>query len=75
MGLTNMLLGTPNRRIAGIALAVFALDQFTKFLVLRWLGSGSSGWSVTPSRRVAKSARLPQAPHARRTDCLWDCLP
>ena len=40
MGLTNMLLGTPNRRIAGIALAVFALDQFTKFLVLRWLGSG-----------------------------------
>ncbi len=40
MGLTNMLSGTPNRRIAGIALAVFALDQFTKFLVLRWLGSG-----------------------------------
>lgn len=40
MGLTNTLLRTPNRRIAGIALAVFALDQFTKFLVLRLLGSG-----------------------------------
>jgi len=40
MGLTNMLLGTPNRRIAGIALAVFVLDQFTKCLVLRWLGNG-----------------------------------
>ena len=40
MGLAQTLFGTPNRRIAGIALAVLALDQFTKFLVLRLLGSG-----------------------------------
>lgn len=40
MTLANMLLRTPNRRIAGIAVAVFALDQFTKFVVLRLLGSG-----------------------------------
>jgi len=31
------LLGTPNRRIAAITLAVFALDQLTKLLVLRFL--------------------------------------
>ena len=40
MGLKTILLRTPNRRIAAIALAVLALDQFTKFLVLRLLGSG-----------------------------------
>ncbi len=32
------LLRTPNRRIAAVALAVLALDQFTKFLVLEFLG-------------------------------------
>ncbi len=37
---TSTILRTPNRRIAAIALAVFALDQFTKFLVLRFLGRG-----------------------------------
>ncbi|MCU0783861.1 MAG: signal peptidase II, partial [Verrucomicrobia bacterium] len=31
---------TPNRRIAAIALVVFALDQLTKFFVLRLLGKG-----------------------------------
>jgi len=40
MRMINMLFRTPNRRIAGIALAVLALDQFTKLLVLRLLGSG-----------------------------------
>lgn len=40
MGLTNTPLGTPNRRIAGIGLAILAFDQFTKFLVLQWLGNG-----------------------------------
>lgn len=40
VGFAHTLFGTPNRRIAGIALAVLALDQFTKFLVLRLLGSG-----------------------------------
>ena len=34
----NSLLGTPNRRIAIIAVLVIALDQFTKLLVLRFLG-------------------------------------
>jgi signal peptidase II len=34
----NSLLRTPNRRIAMIALLVVALDQFTKQLVLRFLG-------------------------------------
>jgi signal peptidase II len=33
----NLLLRTPNRRIALIALLVIALDQFTKLLVLRFL--------------------------------------
>jgi signal peptidase II len=36
-GLGRTLLGTPNRRIAAIALAVFVLDQLTKLLVLRFL--------------------------------------
>jgi signal peptidase II len=40
MRLVNTLLTTPNRRIAVIALALFALDQFTKFFVLRFLGKG-----------------------------------
>lgn len=31
------LLGTPNRRIAAIAVLVFVLDQLTKLLVLRFL--------------------------------------
>ena len=35
------VLGTPNRRIAAIALVVFALDQLTKLLVLRFLGRGN----------------------------------
>ena len=34
----NSLLRTPNRRIALIAVLVVALDQFTKQLVLRFLG-------------------------------------
>jgi signal peptidase II len=34
----NPPLGTPNRRIAMIAVLVIALDQFTKQLVLRFLG-------------------------------------
>ena len=34
----NSLVGTPNRRIAIIAVLVIALDQFTKQLVLRFLG-------------------------------------
>ncbi len=37
MNPVGKLLGTPNRRIAALALAVFALDQFTKLLVLRFL--------------------------------------
>ena len=37
MGLGRTLLRTPNRRIATIAAMWFVLDQFTKFLVLRWL--------------------------------------
>jgi len=36
-GLSKTLLGTSNRRIAAIALVVFALDQITKYLVLLWL--------------------------------------
>ena len=36
-GLGRALLGTPNRRIAAIAAAVFALDQLTKLIVLRFL--------------------------------------
>ncbi|HEY9509872.1 MAG TPA: signal peptidase II [Verrucomicrobiae bacterium] len=32
------LLRTPNRRVAGIALIILALDQITKLLVLRFLG-------------------------------------
>ena len=34
----NSLLRTPNRRIAMIAVLVIALDQFTKLMVLRFLG-------------------------------------
>ena len=34
----NSLLWTPNRRIALIAVAVVALDQLTKQIVLRFLG-------------------------------------
>jgi signal peptidase II len=37
MNPSHSLLGTPNRRIAAIALVVLALDQFTKSLVLRLL--------------------------------------
>jgi len=36
-GLGEILLATPNRRIAAIATVVFALDQLTKFLVLHFL--------------------------------------
>jgi signal peptidase II len=36
-GLGKALLGTPNRRIAAIAAAVFALDQLTKLIVLHFL--------------------------------------
>ena len=37
MSSSSSLLGTPNRRIAAIALVVLAVDQFTKALVLRFL--------------------------------------
>jgi len=40
MGVVATILKTPNRRIAAIALVVFILDQFTKFLVLQFLGKG-----------------------------------
>lgn len=40
MGAFSRILCTPNRRIAAFALAVYALDQFTKFLLLRTLGRG-----------------------------------
>jgi signal peptidase II len=36
----SRILQTPNRRIAAIALVIFALDQLTKFFVLRLLGKG-----------------------------------
>ncbi len=38
MNPASFLLRTPNRRIAGFALIVLALDQLTKALVLRFLG-------------------------------------
>jgi signal peptidase II len=37
MNSSHSILGTPNRRIAAIALIVLAVDQFTKALVLRFL--------------------------------------
>ena len=36
----SKVFGTPNRRIAAIALVLFALDQVTKLFVLRFLGKG-----------------------------------
>ena len=40
MDLAGTVFRTPNRRIAALALVIFALDQFTKFLVLRSLAVG-----------------------------------
>lgn len=40
MGEISTILPTPSRRIGAIALLVFALDQITKFFVLRFLGRG-----------------------------------
>jgi len=40
MRFLRTILRTPNRRIAGIAFVVVALDQLTKQIVLRFLGSG-----------------------------------
>lgn len=40
MRLAQILLRTPNRRIAVMAAMVFALDQLTKFVVLQLLGRG-----------------------------------
>ena len=40
MRLAQILLRTPNRRIAVMAAMVFALDQLTKFMVLQLLGRG-----------------------------------
>lgn len=40
MSLPAAFFATPNRRIAAIAGVWFALDQFTKYLVLRLLGKG-----------------------------------
>jgi signal peptidase II len=37
MNTSRPLLGTPNRRIAAIALLILLVDQFTKMLVLRFL--------------------------------------
>jgi signal peptidase II len=42
------LLGTPNRRIAAIALAILALDQFTKALVLKLLPAMGDEKVVVP---------------------------
>lgn len=41
MDFLKQLLRTPNRRIAAIALAVYALDQWTKWLVLNALPLGA----------------------------------
>jgi signal peptidase II len=38
MNAPGTILGSPNRRIAALAVAVLALDQVTKLLVLRFLG-------------------------------------
>jgi signal peptidase II len=40
MNFTHALLRTPNRRIAVMAALVYALDQFTKCIVLKLLGKG-----------------------------------
>jgi signal peptidase II len=40
MSLFKLILGTPNRRIAGIALLVIGLDQLTKEIVVRFLSYG-----------------------------------
>lgn len=40
MGLKQTLWDTPNRRIAVLAALIYALDQLTKFFVLKWLGRG-----------------------------------
>ena len=40
MRLAQAFLRTPNRRIAVMAVLVFALDQLTKFVVLQLLGKG-----------------------------------
>jgi signal peptidase II len=40
MGLTSLIWKTPNRRIAVMAVVIFALDQLTKYFVLQWLGKG-----------------------------------
>ena len=40
MGFIKTCLSTPNRRIASMAVAVYALDQLTKFIVLKLLGKG-----------------------------------
>lgn len=40
MNLNNTILRTPTRRIAGLALLVYVLDQVTKYFVLEMLGKG-----------------------------------
>ncbi len=40
MNFTHALLRTPNRRIAAVAVLVYALDQLTKAIVLKLLGQG-----------------------------------
>lgn len=40
MGFIKTCWSTPNRRIAAMAVLVYALDQFTKFVVLKLLGKG-----------------------------------
>ena len=40
MGFIKTCLSTPNRRIATMAVLVYALDQFTKLIVLKLLGKG-----------------------------------
>jgi signal peptidase II len=40
MGAASRIFSTPGRRIASVALAVYALDQLTKYFVLRLLGQG-----------------------------------
>jgi signal peptidase II len=40
MGFIKTCLSTPNRRIATMAVLIYALDQLTKFIVLKLLGKG-----------------------------------
>ena len=73
-----------NRRIAMLALAIFALDQFTKWLVLRHSapatnGSSSPAFSIRPlgqhRRGVEPVQRQQQHAHLRRAGRLRRAVP